>query len=171
MQLVGIAQTCCLGHLLKGEAETCWQPRGKEELLGEHPAGVGVAQEVTWHIQSQTQTVGRRQTFRHWSCSERSVVSRGETVLQRKAQKEDFLSNRWCEVNHLCVSTKCVTPDTFPLLQISSTAGTFSQSCSSGLSHSLYPKSPSPCPRQLLDRNKTQELQAELQQQHCQGSL
>jgi len=36
-------------------------------------------------------------------------------------------------MNHLCVSKKCVTPDTFPLLQIISTAGAFSQSHSSGL--------------------------------------
>lgn len=98
----------------------------------------------------------RVKTSRRPSCSERSVISRGETALQRKAQKEDFLSDRWCEVNHLCVSKKCVTPDTFPLLRIASTAGTFSQRCSPGLSHSLYPKSSSPCPRQLLDRNKTQ---------------
>lgn len=60
------------------------------------------------------------------SQSERSAIYRGETVLQRKTQKEDFLSNRWCEMNHLCVSKKCVTPDTFPLLQIISTAGAFS---------------------------------------------
>lgn len=125
---------------------------------------------MTWHIQSQNHTAGRRKTFRHSSCSERSVILSRETALQSKAQKEDFLSNRWCEVNHLCVSKKCVTPDTFPLLQIASTAGTFSQSCSSGLSHSLYPKSSSPCPKQLLDRNKTQELQAVLQQ-HSRDSL
>lgn len=139
--------------------------------MGEHPAGVGVAQEVTWHIQSQNHSKGKRKTFRHSSCSERWVISRGATALQRKAQKEDFLPDRWCEVNNLCVSKKCVTPDTFPLLQITSTAGTFSQRCSSGLSHCLYPKSPSPCPKQLLDRNKTQGLQAELQQQHSQDSL
>lgn len=54
-------------------------------------------------------------------------------MLQRKAQKEDFLPNRWCEMNHLCVSKKCVTPDIFPLLQIISTAGAFSQSHSSGV--------------------------------------
>ena len=61
------------------------------------------------------------------------VIYKAETTLQRKTQKEDFLSNRWCEMNRLCVSKKCITPDTFPLLQIISTAGTFSQSHSSGL--------------------------------------
>lgn len=51
--------------------------------MGEHPAGVGVAQEVTWHIQSQKHTMGMRRTFRHSSCSKHSVISRGETSKGR----------------------------------------------------------------------------------------
>lgn len=74
------------------------------------------------------------------------MIYRGETALQRRTQKEDFLSNRWCEMNHPCVSKKCVTPDTFPLLQIVSTAGTFSQSRSSGL-FEVTLSTPNPPPR------------------------
>lgn len=75
------------------------------------------------------------------------MIYRGET-LQRKTQKEDFLSNRWCEVNHLCVSKKCVTPDTFPLLQSIPSAGAFSQSCSSGL-FEVTLSAPNPCSHAL----------------------
>lgn len=166
MQLVGTARRVAWAISCRGEAETCWQPRGKD---GRAPSrcGGGSGGDLA-HPESKAHH-GDEENLQTLELQQALGDFEGRDE-QRKAQKEDFLSDRWCEVNHLCVSKKCVTPDTFPLLQITSAAGTFSQRCSSGLSHSLHPKSPSPCPRQLQDRNQTQGLQAELQQ-HSQDSL
>lgn len=45
-------------------------------------------------------------------------------------------------MNHLCVSKKCVTPDTFPLLQISFAAGDFGQSHSAALLPQIHLSAP-----------------------------